>query len=79
MVTTILTLNGFAPGGTMNLGPHCSRNSSVNRVGVMSASPPKADIKLELAKEAASDPKQTLAIRRYDCQYENQIEVKESS
>ncbi len=34
----------FAPVGTLDLGPHCGPKSSVNRVNVMSALPPKAAV-----------------------------------
>ena len=52
----------FAPGGTLDLGPHCGRKSSLNRVNVMSAIHSEADIKLVLAERSANDPKRTLEI-----------------
>ncbi len=53
----------FAPVGTLDLGPHCGPKSSVNRVNVMSALPPEADIRLILVKGSANDPKRTLVTR----------------
>ncbi len=40
-------------------GPHFGRKSSVDTVGVTSALPSEADIRLILVKRSANDPKQT--------------------
>ena len=45
-MTTILTLNGFATAGGLDLGPHCGRKSSVNRDNVMSALRPIAAVEV---------------------------------
>ncbi len=48
------------PGTCFDLGPHCGRKSSVNRVNVMSALHPKADVGLLDYLRSANDPKEPL-------------------